>query len=73
MRTDLYTKVVLTVIAGCLLSICLGQASSLTSLNAQSREPDRVLITGWVDETGFVKKLPGNPNSALPVVVVPAR
>jgi hypothetical protein len=49
MKTDLYTKTVLTIIALCLLWICLGGPSLMTPVQAQ-REPQDVVIAGWKGE-----------------------
>ena len=46
MRTDTYTKAMLTVIALCLLWIALGGPSLITPVGAQNRD-QRVVITGW--------------------------
>ena len=55
MAVDRYTKVVLTVIAVCLVWLSFG-GSSVTSVSAQSGE--RVLLAGWVDEKGAVRQFP---------------
>lgn len=62
MKTDLYTKVMPTIIAICLVWISLGGPSLLPAAQAQSGE--HVIISGWVDNdvNGTVQKLP------LPVV-----
>ena len=46
MTTDLYTKSVLTVIALCLVYLCLGKPPVMASAQAQDK-PSRVVITGW--------------------------
>ena len=62
MRTDLYTKLMLTIIAACLVWLCLGGPSVLTPLRAQNA--NRVYLAGWVDDGGYDKRFPNNP---LPV------
>ena len=66
MRIDLYTKVVLTVIAVCLVWISLGGPSVLTPINAQVRTSgyQRVVLAGWSDSGGVEKAF---NNEALPV------
>lgn len=57
MPTDRYTKAVLTVIALCLLYICLGGQGIVVPITAQSGY-QRVVISGWVDKTGKEIQLP---------------
>ena len=58
---DRYTKLVLTVIAICLVWIALGGPSLLTPVNAQQGGlGDRVILAGWVDTNGTVRQFP-NP------------
>ena len=70
MRIDVYTKVILTIIAACLVYLSLGARALIPVARA---EPDgsRVLITGWVDADGRVQRLPSAPAPgralALPV------
>ena len=66
MRIDLYTKVVLTVIAVCLVWISLGGPSVLTPVSAQVRTSgyQRVVLAGWSDSGGIEKAF---NNEALPV------
>ena len=45
MKTDLYTKVMLTIIAACLLWMSLGGPSLMTPVQAQPNP--RVIIAGW--------------------------
>jgi hypothetical protein len=47
MTIDLYTKSVLTVIAACLVYLCLGGPSLLTPVEAQIQTPMEVVISGW--------------------------
>lgn len=59
MAVDRYTKFVLTLIAVCL--VCLvwlsaGGASLITPVHAQA-ESTRVLISGWVDGDGNVRRI----------------
>ena len=73
MKIDLYTKGVLTVIAACLVYLCLGKPAFMPTAHAQT-EPTKVLIAGWVDFNGRSHAFSeGDPSSALPVVVVPKR
>jgi hypothetical protein len=62
MAVDRYTKLVLTVIAVCL--VCLvwlsaGGPSLITPVSAQTNQ--RVLVAGWVDESGAVFSFPKAP------------
>jgi hypothetical protein len=50
MNSDIYTKVVLTVIAACLVSMSLGGPSLMSQAQAQ-QPPQRVIISGW-DSSG---------------------
>jgi hypothetical protein len=74
MRSDSYTKFVLTVIAACLVWLALGGPAILTVAHAQrSSGHDRVVISGWVDEAGKEHALsdPGRSNiPGVPVAVV---
>ena len=66
MKIDLYTKGVLTVIAICLVYLCLGRPIASTA-HAQG-EPGRVLLAGWFDWEGKVRYFaPKDPGGALPV------
>lgn len=51
MRPDLYTKVVLTVIAGCLVWLCIQPAVAPIAVRAQnsngSDRPQKVTVVGW--------------------------
>lgn len=46
MRTDVYTKVMLTIIAACLIYISLGRPAILPALQAQV-DPPHVILAGW--------------------------
>ena len=59
MSFDRYTKVILTVIAVCLVWLSLGGPTLIAPVNAQAG--DRVVLAGWVDEKGFVVKFPAVP------------
>ena len=59
MSVDGYTKLVLTVIAICLVWLSLGGPSLITPVKAQTA--DRVLLAGWVDAKGSVLALPAAP------------
>jgi hypothetical protein len=63
MSTDRYTKTILTIIAGCLLWLCLDGPIALTPVQAQSSE-SRVLLSGWIDFSGNVHRFNYEP---LPV------
>ena len=74
MSVDRYTKVVLTVIAACLVWISLGGPSTLPSVQAQTAwEGQRVVITGWIDDQGTPRRFPsgvpqaGSLSSGLPM------
>ena len=58
MSVDRYAKLVLTVIAACLLWISAGGPSVLTPVSAQD-QPQRVVMAGWDDANGKVNM----PNS----------
>jgi len=45
---DLYTKFILTVIAGCLLTLCLQGAHWNRLETVQAQSPQQVLISGYV-------------------------
>src|SRR5258705_5053068 len=49
MKTDLYTKVVLTVIAACLLGLLLRDAPTVTTAHAQGAAQVHVIIDGVAD------------------------
>ena len=73
MMMDRYTKAVLTVIALCLVWLSVGGPSVLPVTNAQSGEPERVYLSGWIDERGFIHRFPtawwaakGESPAALP-------
>jgi hypothetical protein len=69
MRIDLYTKAMLTMIAGCLLWLCLDAPSVLTPMHAQNSNASRVLVAGWVDQGGTVRLFPSpTASNALPVI-----
>ena len=65
MALDRYTKVVLTVIAACLVWIAVGGPSLIARVQAQS--DNRVTIAGRIDQDGNFRALP-NPfnNPATP-------
>ena len=56
MTVDRYTKVVLTVIAVCLVWIAFGGQSVTTPVSAQVGE--RVILAGWVDQRGSFQAFP---------------
>ena len=46
MKADLYTKAMLTIIAVCLVWLCMGGPSLMTAAQAQSGRTE-VVIVGW--------------------------
>jgi hypothetical protein len=77
MAVDRYTKVVLTVIAACLVWLSFGRSSLTTRVNAQGSE-QRVIVAGWMDENGTVRPLPaaywagkGEPGKPVPPSALP--
>ena len=73
MTVDRYTKVVLTVIALCLVWIALGGPSVITPVSAQN---DRVYLAGWIEEGGAFRPFPrmpaaGKPEAGKPVPPAP--
>ena len=58
MAVDRYTKLVLTVIAVCLVWLSVGGPSLIAPVSAQA---DGVLLRGWVDESGAVLSFPKAP------------
>ena len=56
---DRYTKLVLTVIAVCLVWLSLGGPSVIAPVEAQAG--DRVILAGWIDQTGAFKSFPSPP------------
>ena len=71
MTIDLYTKTVLTVIAACLVYLCLGRPAVVPAAQAQD-QPSRVVIAGWepgplrVFVAGWDGRFDGGP---VPVVI----
>ena len=59
MAADRYTKIVLTVIAVCLVWLSVGGPSLITPVHAQLG--DRVMLAGWVDAKDNVVKFPEVP------------
>ena len=73
MRSDSYTKFVLTVIAACLVWLALGGPAILTVAHAQrSSGYDRVVISGWVDGSGKEHNLSDPAGAGVPGVPVAA-
>ena len=64
MTVDRYTKAVLTVIAVCLVWLSVGGPSLITPVRAQ--DDARVLLRGWVDDTGRAIAFPAPPPLADP-------
>lgn len=76
MTVDRYTKVVLTVIAVCLVWLSVGGPSLVTPVRAQ--DDARVLLRGWLDDTGRVISFPApaplsDPLNSGRVAITPAR
>jgi hypothetical protein len=80
MKTDLYTKAVLTVIAACLVWICLNSVTPTALAQTAPAQPARVMIvdergTPLYTAQGFRVNLGAQPlpisvsNTSLPVVV----
>jgi len=57
MRTDTYTKIMLTVIAACLLWLSVGGSSRFTALHAATTDIRYVVIAGWSDASNHVHPL----------------
>ncbi len=60
MAIDRYAKVVLTVIALCLLYLCLGRPAIMTGAAAQTSvaSDSRLILRGWTDATGKEWRFP---------------
>jgi hypothetical protein len=58
MAVDRYTKLVLTVIAACLVWLSVGGPSLVSPVSAQNTGHEKVVLAGWVDESGFERRLP---------------
>jgi hypothetical protein len=69
---DRYTKAVLTVIALCLLYLCMGRPGIMTPAAAQSSGYARQVLAGWVDSTGVEWKFPQPKGAANGVSALPA-
>lgn len=72
---DRYTKLVLTVIAICLVWLSLGGPSLITPVSAQN---DRVYLAGWIDDRGGFRAIPlplgfarGEPGKPAPPAPLP--
>ena len=66
MQIDLYTKAVLTIIASCLVYLCLGTPPVLPAAEAQG-PISRVVIVGWQDgNSANTRSLVSSP---LPVIL----
>ena len=55
MAVDRYTKVVLTVIAVCLVWLSIGGSSLITPVRAQDKQ--QVILAGWISQDGKVRQL----------------
>ena len=65
MKVDLYTRVVLTVIAACLVWLSIDRMLTMP-VEAQAGT-QRVMIAGWVDEQGREHKLSFYGDTRIPV------
>jgi hypothetical protein len=63
MSVDRYTKVILTVIAVCLVWLSLGGPSVITPVSAQN---DRVYLAGWIEDGGAFRPFPRMPGARRP-------
>jgi hypothetical protein len=70
MRIDVYTRVILTIIAACLVYLSFGGRAVMPVARAEA-DGSRVLITGWVDADGRIQRLP-SPPSAGGALALPA-
>ena len=70
MFVDRYTRLVLTVIAVCLVWLSVGGPSLITPVNAQN---DRVYIQGWIDQRGAYVPFPAYPTAIPSEAGKPAR
>ena len=61
MAVDRYTKLVLTVIAVCLVCLVWLSAGGPSLMTPVSAQADGVLLRGWVDEGGAVYSFPKAP------------
>ena len=61
MAVDRYTKLVLTVIAVCLVCLVWLSAGGPSLITPVSAQADGVLLRGWVDESGEVYSFPKAP------------
>ena len=66
MKIDAYTKVILTIIAGCLVWLSLGGPSIVA---AQDNRAQRVVLAGWTDAGGYVRPM-SSESPAMPVRLV---
>ena len=62
MRVDVYMKVILTIIAACLVYFSLGGRAVIPVARAES-DGSRLLITGWRDADGRVQRLPSTSSA----------
>jgi len=68
MKTDIYTKSVLTIIAGALIYLCVQNATpKIVSAQTLSQNEQRVVITGFLRADGSITRL---DKSGLPVAIV---
>jgi hypothetical protein len=70
MMIDRYTKAILTMIALCLLYLCMGRPGMAVPVAAQSGF-QRVIVAGWADKAGNEIYLP-SPVGGATIAPMPA-
>ena len=73
MTVDRYTKAVLTVIAACLVWLSVNSSMATAPAYAQEGGYTNVVIVGWQDSAGYIKKFPSvvdasRKAASLPVI-----
>lgn len=76
-KVDWYLRTVLTIIAACLVWLCISSSPVTTSVEAQSGQ-QKVIVAGWSDSAGYVHRFPnrevdGNASAPFPLPVSDAR
>ena len=66
MTSDRYLKAVLTVIAGCLVYICIALTTG-PAISAQANAPQEVVLVGWKAAGARLMLFPAAASGALPV------
>ena len=77
-RIDWYLRMVLTVIAACLVWLCFASSPAVAAVEAQGGQRQTVIVAGWSDEDGYVHAFPAqqagrNAAAPLPLPVRDAR